>query len=279
MSHVFISYAHNDWPFADLVKNELEKERFSVWIDTEKLKAGRDWREDIDRAIIDDCFALIVIMTPEADKSKYVTYEWACAWGARKFVIPLVLKHTELHPRLGVLQYLDFSNPQTRSWTKLIELIREIQSDYEERQNKRKSRKATPANNSLPLNPALPVQNKNATPNSVGIYLTEQLESLIKTLRNSISSRERIKAVNSLGLLAQDGNEEALLGLFMAADDNDYDVRKAAARALGETGNAAVVARLAQLLYDSNVNTTAVKALESIGTPEALAAIKKWRGF
>ena len=38
---------------------------------------------------IKNAFALIVIMTPEAKASEYVTYEWAFAWGVVVKVIPV----------------------------------------------------------------------------------------------------------------------------------------------------------------------------------------------
>ena len=77
---VFISHDHDDADFAELLKLRLEKEKIDSWIDTERLKIGQDWREEIDQGI-EDSVAVIAIMTPEARKSEYVTYEWAFAWG------------------------------------------------------------------------------------------------------------------------------------------------------------------------------------------------------
>ena len=106
MKHVFVSYKKpEDGDFADLVVSRIEKAGYSPWIDNDKLEAGKDWRNDIDQAIRESC-ALIVIMSPEAGKSPYVTYEWAFALGAGINVIPVLLKKTELHPRLEALQYL-----------------------------------------------------------------------------------------------------------------------------------------------------------------------------
>ena len=67
-------------------------------------------------------------MTPAAKASEYVTYEWAFAWGAGIKVIPILLKETELHPRLETLQNLDFTNRNARPWDALIELLHEAQS-------------------------------------------------------------------------------------------------------------------------------------------------------
>lgn len=122
---VFISHSHNDADFAELLKLKLEKHGIPVWIDSDKLKIGQDWREEIDLGI-KNSLALIVVMTPEAKSSEYVTYEWAYAWGQGKKIFPILLSQTQLHPRLESLQYLNFSNRSTRPWLELIESIKKI---------------------------------------------------------------------------------------------------------------------------------------------------------
>lgn len=122
---IFISHNHDDADFAELLKLKLEKKGLNGWIDSERLKIGQDWREEIDLGI-ENSVAVIAIMTPEARKSEYVTYEWAFAWGKGKKVFPIMLKQTQLHPRLESLQYLDFTNRSSRPWEKLIESIIEL---------------------------------------------------------------------------------------------------------------------------------------------------------
>ncbi|WP_413692282.1 toll/interleukin-1 receptor domain-containing protein [Psychromonas sp. KJ10-2] len=122
---VFISHDHDDADFAELLQLKLEKEGINSWIDTERLKIGQDWREEIDKGI-EDSSAVIAIMTPEARKSEYVTYEWAFAWGKGKNIFPIMLKQTQLHPRLESLQYLNFTNNSTRPWEELIGSIKDI---------------------------------------------------------------------------------------------------------------------------------------------------------
>ena len=108
MNHIFISHSHEDIDFAENLHSRLTQAGFTVWRDT-GIRGGEDWRREIDEAI-KGAFVLIVMMTPEAKASEYVTYEWAFAWGAGVKVIPILLKTTELHPRLESLQYLDFTN-------------------------------------------------------------------------------------------------------------------------------------------------------------------------
>jgi TIR domain/HEAT repeats len=105
------------------VISRLEKEGFTTWGDF-KIGVGEEWRNAIDLAI-KNAFALIVVMTPEAKASEYVTYEWAFAWGIGIRVIPIMLRPTQLHPRLEALQYLDFTNMKSRPWDRLMEEVRD----------------------------------------------------------------------------------------------------------------------------------------------------------
>ncbi|MFT3705602.1 MAG: toll/interleukin-1 receptor domain-containing protein [Agriterribacter sp.] len=120
---VFVSYCRNDGDFAELLKLKLEKEGIQTWVDNDGIDPGEDWRQDIDDAIRKSV-TLIVIMSPEARESEYVTYEWAFAWGVNIQIIPIMLKQTSLHPRLAILQYLDFTNRITRPWDRLIKSIK-----------------------------------------------------------------------------------------------------------------------------------------------------------
>lgn len=121
--HIFISYHHNDADFAKNLIKKVQLEGYETWVDNSRLHGGVDWRESIDRAIR-DAFALIVIMTPDAKASDYVTYEWAYAWGAGVKVIPLLYKDTKLHPRLETLHYVNFTNSKSRRWQHLNRAIK-----------------------------------------------------------------------------------------------------------------------------------------------------------
>lgn len=127
----FVCHAHEDGDFAELLKMKIEQAGYTAWVDTERLQAGKDWRVEIDDGIR-DCCALIVIMSPNARKSEYVTYEWAFAWGGGVSVLPIIIKSTPLHPRLETLQYLDFTNRLSRPWDKLLEVLK---AHHERRQS------------------------------------------------------------------------------------------------------------------------------------------------
>jgi len=94
MSDIFISFNSEDVEFAKKLSDTIENEtEFSTWLYTERIHSGDTWSKEIDDAI-EGCYALIVIMTPEAIKSQYVTYEWAYADGLGIKVMPILYKDT-----------------------------------------------------------------------------------------------------------------------------------------------------------------------------------------
>lgn len=121
---IFISYHHGDEDFAEVLRSRVEADdMMAAWTFREKLRAGDDWRHEIDYAIRTSA-ALVHVMTPEAAQSRYVTYEWAYAMGLGIPVIPVLLRPTERHPKLSVLQHLDFTRTH-RPWAALLRDVRE----------------------------------------------------------------------------------------------------------------------------------------------------------
>jgi len=130
MSTVFISYCTKDHFFAELARLKLESAGIPVWVDKTSLRAGDNWRQEIDRGI-SDSFAIIVALSAESVQSSYVTYEWGSAIGQKKPVLPVLLNSCERHPRLEPYQYIDFSSTSHQPWQELIDRIRDIQKNAE----------------------------------------------------------------------------------------------------------------------------------------------------
>jgi hypothetical protein len=238
MPQVFISYKHDDGDFVDTLKRKIEEAGFTGWTD-DNLLAGEEWREMIDRAIRDSD-ALIVIMTPEARASEYVTYEWSFALGMGVPVIPVMLKKTPLHPRLEVLQYLDFGNRKLRPWDELMARLQSLDKK--------------PARTSKGKRPSAAVQ--------------ESLEKLLD--RNWYARRDAAQA------LGEARDPAAVPGLARTLRDRSPRVREAAAVALGWIGDVTAIPDLIKALQDDNskVCQAAADALKRFGTPDALAAIQ-----
>ncbi len=116
--HIFISYAREDREFAQRLTKSLRESKRIPWHDLHNIKGGDNWLATIDEALR-NAEALIVVMSPWATRSQYVTYEWAFALGAGIPVIPVVKKQTPLHPRLTTIQYIDFTTRSGSPWVSL----------------------------------------------------------------------------------------------------------------------------------------------------------------
>lgn len=125
MSHIFISFHHRSLAFARELRVKIHDQLgLDCWDYETNLRTSSYWRREIDNGI-NDCLALIVVMTQEAKASEYVTYEWAYALGKNKPVFPLLLETIELHPRLDEIQYIDFRSVD-KPWERLFEDIQRI---------------------------------------------------------------------------------------------------------------------------------------------------------
>lgn len=121
---VFISYSSLDGDFAELMKLKLEAVGIDVWRDVNEILPGEEWRNEIDYGLL-NCDSVVVLLNENSCNSPYVTYEWAFALGNGKNIIPVLLEDCELHPRIKVLQYLDFTN-RKRPWDKLERRIKDL---------------------------------------------------------------------------------------------------------------------------------------------------------
>jgi hypothetical protein len=256
MAHVFISYKHEDCDFVfDTLKPKLEVTGFDTWIDEERLRAGEDWRLEIDQAIRDS-FAILAVITPESMQSQYVIYEWSFALGVGRKVVPLVLKTVaQLHPRLEGKQILNFTNRRTRPWDKLTERLGQIRDSIE----------ASPEASPIEIE----IRSRN-TGNPI-------IEDLKAQLEFETDWRKRVAAIRKLGTLKA-LNVQLLSHILLL--DPDSDVRCAAAWALGELkapDSLEYLKAAAHGDFDDDVCSVAVEAIEQIGTPEALDFARDWR--
>lgn len=123
---LFISYSHADGTFLELLISKLETKGIidRVWSDTQ-IEAGEKWMPLIDK-VLSEAKVILVIMSPKAKQSDYVTYEWSFALGKGKVVIPIMIEETNLHPVLETIQTINFINWQTRDWDGLFNRIENL---------------------------------------------------------------------------------------------------------------------------------------------------------
>jgi hypothetical protein len=107
MNHIFISYSPKDQKMMTTLREVLLQAGFKPWIDPAP-QPGMDWRFDIDDAIR-AADVVLLVATPAAAESVYVTYEWSLALGMNIPVIPVIFKPATLHPRLTALMTFDMN--------------------------------------------------------------------------------------------------------------------------------------------------------------------------
>ncbi len=289
MAHVFISYKHDDGDSAELIKDRLEKEGLETWIDSD-IQGGEKWSPAIDRAI-ENSFALIVVMSPEARKSEYITYEWSFALGMGKPIIPIMLRQTDLHPKLAEFQYIDFTNRAARPWSKLFDRLKkssEQQQDSPEQVGAvddgledaairtlvmERDNSAIPALLAGLLDPEVSVRT-NAIAGLARIGNESAILGIVDAALKDSDHAVRIVAVDALGNFH---SSIAVSGLLRALQDKTGYVRAHAAKSLGNIGDARSISALTKRLNDDTktVRRFAANALEKIGTPKALAALEQ----
>lgn len=261
MSHIFISYSHHDTEFVERLKAELRRANFMVWVDDERLRAGEDWRQSIDDAIR-TAMALIIVITPEADQSKYVTYEWACAWGASIPVIPLILKPARPHPRLEVLQHLDFTDLRTLPWQRLIIELRKIEAENPQRV-------LIPAGTPANIRGALEALNDwdpERRTKAARVLAEKRHDSVVPALITILRDEDVMVRETAVIALGNIGNPMAVPALRDVLQSPNGDMRLFAIGALGKIHDASVVPTLVDSLFDEDrtVREVASEALDSL---------------
>lgn len=128
MAHIFVSYRSLEKDFALQLAQSLQKQRFEIWMDVlSGIRAGEDWRQTLQIAI-NECSAMIVVLSPDYVHSKYCLREMMRADELSRPIIPIILKpvdKTEFPLALQGTQHVDF-----RDWrnveiyeSKLAELV------------------------------------------------------------------------------------------------------------------------------------------------------------
>ena len=90
MNHVFISYSSQNIEYARRLADKLRDEGFDVWLDNRRLHSSEDWWKSIVLALR-ECAAVVVILTPESDSSRWVQREITIAEKYEKALFPLLL--------------------------------------------------------------------------------------------------------------------------------------------------------------------------------------------
>lgn len=112
--HIFLSYRSTQAEFALKLAADLKNMGVRIWVDRLDIKPSEDWRHSLQNGI-NNCAALISVLTPDYVHSSYCQRELARADRLGYPIIPIVLQpvSTDEFPlELERKQYIDFSNWQ-----------------------------------------------------------------------------------------------------------------------------------------------------------------------
>lgn len=119
--HVFLSYARADHALAGKIRKYLKKLDVPVWQDVQELEAGDDWEAEIIRALRQSS-ALILILTKQALRSTFVSFESAFSRGAGAKLIPVLAEKVRLPRPLSSTNVVDFT-AKRKPWTALADAL------------------------------------------------------------------------------------------------------------------------------------------------------------
>lgn len=106
MAQVFISYSRKDLSFVEKLSADLEAAGLDVWYDKTDLSGGSHWTIEIQNAIKNSNY-FIVVLSPDSAISNWVEIEFLFASKHQRKIIPLMYRACDLPIYCMNLNYLD----------------------------------------------------------------------------------------------------------------------------------------------------------------------------
>jgi HEAT repeat protein len=262
MTHVFVSYTRSDAPFARALALRIAGAGLTPWLD-DVIDPGLPWRETIDRAIRES-FAMIVVMSPDAKASEYVTYEWAFAAGAGLEIIPLLLRPTRLHPRLEALHHLDFTGASSLPWQTLLNRLHAIEQKrhvsgivlrHDAPSVVRRAVESLDSQSFEERRQAIATLDQNNHPAAYDALLSALLHTMADVRKEALFRLARRSSFR---------DRHAVPGLIAALRDGQVDVRAQAVRLLGRMDDDTAVLALVDALDDRDRRVSAAARMALI---------------
>jgi formylglycine-generating enzyme required for sulfatase activity len=113
MAQVFISYSRKDVSFVEQLAMDLKNAGLDVWYDVSSLGGGSRWRIEIETAIRNSQF-VIVILSPDSMASEWVEREFLFASNLKRKIIPLMYRSCDLPLNYLDLNYIDVQGEKYR---------------------------------------------------------------------------------------------------------------------------------------------------------------------
>jgi len=242
LGHIFLSYSREDTATMQRVRDDLRAEGLQVWTDENLMPGSRNWQRDIENAL-DSAASLVVILTPHAKKSEWVSKELNYAESQDVRIFPILARGTEKNAvPFGFItaQRVDIREESNYA-SEIQKLVFTMRVHFglqtliaETPPTPPKSVEIKPATQPRPINVA---EKRDSTP----IRFPPDVAKAIVVLQNRESKWwRRVDAITQLGALR---DRTVLRVLEAYLDDKDVDVRRAAERGIHQiTGGVTVEA-------------------------------------
>jgi hypothetical protein len=137
MSKLFLSYARADEQCARRLFTDLRNRGLDVWFDQESLLPGQDWKAEIDKAIAETDFVVLLLSNNSVERRGYFLKEVRLTLDVLQtvpfghiYVLPIRLDDCKVPSTLASLQYVDLFPDWTKGIEKLFKSI-ELQANIQ----------------------------------------------------------------------------------------------------------------------------------------------------
>ncbi|MEO1255662.1 MAG: toll/interleukin-1 receptor domain-containing protein, partial [Bacteroidota bacterium] len=125
-NHIFVSYSRRDSNMLAKIASLLEKDGFEVWTDNNLVAGTPSWKNAIEQAI-QDCFCVVILMSPGSKKSEWVERELDYAYILKKRIFPVLVDgsaQSAIPFELINIQYVDLRVDFDDQFDSLCDAIR-----------------------------------------------------------------------------------------------------------------------------------------------------------
>jgi TIR domain-containing protein len=127
---IFLSYASQDQESAQMLTKKLEAKGHQVWDPERDLISGSDWASTLMKEM-KSAEAMIVLLSPEAVDSRWVSHEIEYALGAKRLqdrLIPVLVRPTKKIPWiLRELQLVKLGDNPEKATQEILERLQHSQ--------------------------------------------------------------------------------------------------------------------------------------------------------
>lgn len=102
---IFVSYSSKDQTFVDAMFDRLKSSGHYSWLNTESIPKGEQWLEEMRRGL-QETDLLILVVSPDSMKSKWVKEEWKTFLKAGKKVLPVLFRESKVPKILGKIEMI-----------------------------------------------------------------------------------------------------------------------------------------------------------------------------